>query len=244
MAKAVLLSLLAGLATGVGGAGPLLLRKHMARLAGPALGFAAGMMLAVSAISLVPEAVREAGPFTAGLGFLTGVLVLLVLDELVPHLHVTLQAEHGGGRLLASGILTALGIFLHNFPEGFAVASGYAASESLGILVALSIGAHNIPEGLVTALPLLAAGVGPRKVFLITLLSGLSEPVGALIGFLLFRGSGGLAVALSMAGAAGAMVYITADEPLPEAHKQAHSHLVVLSFAAAFWLAVVLEAVL
>ena len=91
MAKAVLLSLLAGLATGVGGAGPLLLRKHMARLAGPALGFAAGMMLAVSAISLVPEAVREAGPFTARLGFLAGVLVLLVLDELVGDLDPELE---------------------------------------------------------------------------------------------------------------------------------------------------------
>jgi len=145
VAKAVLSCLLAGLATGAGAAGPLLLRKHTTRLAGPALGFAAGMVLAVSAISAVPKAVRKAGPFTAVLGFLVGVLVLLVLDELVLHVHVTLQAEHGGGRLLASGILTALGIFLHSFPEGFALA------------------AHNIPEGLITPSPLWPPGCARAK---------------------------------------------------------------------------------
>jgi ZIP family zinc transporter len=132
----------------------------------------------------------------------------MALDLAIPHIELTRRKENGRTeRMRRSGILIATGIALHNLPEGFVVAAGYIFNPSLGLVVAIAIMLHNIPEGLATAIPLSEAGTAPGRTLIVTFLSGLAEPVGALVG----------AMVLS---------YITADELIPVAHEYGFKHTV------------------
>ena len=113
-------------------------------------------------------------------------------------------------------------------PEGLAVASGFSADVSLGILIALVIGAHNVPEGMITAIPLREAGTSRLRILLITVLAGLTEPATAIVALLLLQEVGYQALALSSAFAAGAMVYITVDELIPEVYAHGEGHAAVM----------------
>ena len=126
-----------------------------------------------------------------------------------------------------SGVLIAVGITLHNSPEGFVMAAGYLFNPALGLIIAIAIILHNIPEDIATAIPLSEAGTKPSKTALITFLSGLAEPLGALIGAaVLSTFAPRIVIGYSLVFAAGVMTYITADELIPVAHEYGFKHTV------------------
>jgi ZIP family zinc transporter len=187
---AFLLSLIAGAATGIGGLLVLVLRRVSDRVVCFSMGFASGVMLLVSFNNLFLEAKELITHFLLIVTFSLGVLIIGALDLILPHVELTAKETSGKTRIYRAGLLIAMGITLHNLPEGFAVAAGYTYLPRLGVIIAIAIMLHNIPEGIATAVPLSAAGMKRLKIAVITFVSGLAEPVGALIG----------AVALSLVG--------------------------------------------
>ena len=213
------LTLLAGLATGVGAVIALLFKGVPPMMLRLMLGFSAGVMLYVSFTELLGAGITALGFAGGNLAFFGGVAAMAVIDMLVPHeflaerLPVT-EGRHRG--VLKAGLLTAVGLMIHNFPEGMAVFASAVQDPSLGISLAVAIGLHNIPEGIAVAMPIYAATQRRKPAFLISLASGLAEPLGALIAglwllpFLNAQVLGGV-----LAAVGGLMVYISFDEILP-----------------------------
>lgn len=223
-----LLSLIAGLATGVGGLVVLLLRKIADRTVALSMGFASGVMLMVAFNNLFLEAQQLLSHTEIVIFFSVGAILMMALDLAIPHIEPTRREENGRTeKMRQSGMLIAIGITLHNLPEGFVVAAGYLFNPSLGLVVAIAIMLHNIPEGIATAIPLSEAGTKPKRVATITFLSGLAEPVGALVGaMVLSYFSPHIVIGYLLVFAAGVMTYITADELIPVAHEYGFKHTV------------------
>jgi ZIP family zinc transporter len=223
-----LLSLVAGTATGIGGIIVIALKRVSDRVVGFSMGFASGVMLLVSFNNLFLEAVGLITHFELILMFTLGALTIIALDLTLPHIELTTRRTVGENtRMFRTGMLVAIGIALHNLPEGLVVTAGYTYLPRLGLIIALAIMLHNIPEGIATAIPLTAAGTRPSKIATLTFLSGLTEPVAALVGTVAFSIVGTKsAMGSSLAFAAGVMTYITADELIPVAHEYGHKHIV------------------
>jgi len=219
----VLLSLLAGLGTGLGGLIAVFVKPDR-RAFGLLMGLASGVMLTLSFVELVAEAWALSGYLVATAGFAVGALLMLAIDVWTPHIRFgEKEADLANNHLLRTGLLVALGISLHNMPEGIAVGAGYMHLPAFGVFVALAIALHNIPEGIATALPLCQGGMCRRNSFLVALLSGLVEPVGALLAATVLRAFQGL-IPASLAFAGGVMVFLTLDELLPTAREFGHQH--------------------
>jgi ZIP family zinc transporter len=222
-----LLSLLASLGTGLGGL-VAVLRKPGQRTAGLLMGLAAGVMITLSFLGLVNEAWQSSGYLVTTLGFAAGALVMFLVDSLTPHIRFAEEERSASdARMMKTGMLMAIGISIHNVPEGIAVGAGYMHLPAFGVLIALAIALHNIPEGIATALPLVEGGVGKWKAFRIALLSGLVEPIGALAAALFLAAFAAL-VPAALAFAAGVMVFITLDELVPAARQFGHQHFTAL----------------
>ncbi len=224
----VLLSLLAGLATAIGAGIALVVPRFSDRWLAILLGFAAGVMIAIAFIELFEEAVAGIGLVRASLAFFTGFGIIFLIDVLVPHEYETERIAGNGvedGRLKRTGTFTAVGVAIHNFPEGLLVVTGAAASPELGILLAVAVAIHNIPEGIAVAVPI-AAGTGRRRLaFAYAFVSGLAEPVGALLGGLVLMHFMTETVLMTvLAGVAGFMVFISLDELLPAANLSDEEH--------------------
>jgi len=157
-----------------------------------------------------------------------GSLILFFLDFLLPHEHFSVS-EKGviDAKMFKSGILIAIGISLHNLPEGIAVALGYSYVPEIGVLIAIAIALHNIPEGVAIALPLHTSGASKWTAFRLALVSGLIEPLGALIAAMFLMTFQNI-VPFGLAFAAGVMVFITLDELIPVAHERGHEHFTSL----------------
>jgi len=236
-----LLSLLAGLSTSVGCIIVITIRKLGDRSLDFSMGLASGVMLTVAFLNLIDKALdMNAGYFTVVVGFVIGALSIMILDAKIPHVFSFKEYGPVNERLVRTGILVAIGITLHNVPEGLAVVAGYAYLPKLGYLVALAIAFHNIPEGIATAAPLYAAGMGKRRVFTITFLSGLVEPIGAVIGSFMLISPSPFVLALMLSIAGGVMTYVTADELIPIAHTHGHKHEVAIGLTAGFALILLL----
>ncbi|MDD4860077.1 MAG: zinc transporter ZupT [Dehalococcoidales bacterium] len=252
---ALLLTLIAGLSTGIGSTIAYFLHKPKSQHMCLILGFSAGVMLYVSFAELLHVALEKVGFLTANLGFFIGIIAIALLDILIPHEYkqehveelsngadTTVQpGRHGyrhgakhASRLRRAGILMALGIAIHNFPEGIAVfSSGITGDTGFGILVAIAIALHNIPEGISVSVPIVEATGKRGRAFLYSFAAGLAEPVGALIGFaVLFPFLTPTLIYTLLAFAAGIMVYISLDELLPTAHLYGEEHVVIIGVLA------------
>lgn len=215
--EALLPSLLAGLATTAGSLIAVLGRPPGRRTTGALLGGAAGVMLAVVILDLLPAALQTGTPLEATSGIAVGVSLLWLLDRLLSQIPTSCRrAEAFAYRRI--GFLLAIGIAIHDLPEGIAIAGAYAAGGGMGALLALSIALHNIPEGLATAVPLELGGIRRRHILLLNAIIGLFTPLGALLGSLLIRISP-QHLSLLLALAAGAMGYIVKTELVPESYR-------------------------
>jgi ZIP family zinc transporter len=221
------LSLVTGLSTGLGGL-IAILHKTGRRRFGFLMGFTAGVMLTLAFMELVNEAWRHAGYLTATLGFGLGSLFMFLLDCLIPH--IRFEEREGpkiDWKLFKSGMLMAIGVSIHNIPEGIAVGAGYMHTPRFGVIIAVAIALHNIPEGIMTALPLCRSGVCRWRAFRMALFSGLVEPLGAMLAVLFLRPYQSL-IPGALAFAGGVMTFIVLDELIPTAREHGHEHFTAL----------------
>ena len=257
------MSLLIGLllplmGTMLGAAFVFLMKDEMSpRIQKSLLGFASGVMVAASVWSLlIPAMEMETSKgawsvFPAAVGFLLGIGFLLLIDEVTPHLHIGTDKPEGPRSHLSRTAMLALAVIIHNLPEGMAVGVVFAgASEgtaglSLASALAVSIGIaiQNVPEGAIISMPMRAAGNSRWRSFLIGSLSGVVEPLGALIVILLASMMTPI-LPYMLSFAAGAMIYVVVEELIPEASEGEHSNLSTIGFAIGFVLMMVLDVVM
>jgi ZIP family zinc transporter len=224
---AFLFSLLAGLGTGLGGL-VVVIRKPGKRSVAFLMGLASGVMITLSFLELVNEAWRLSGYVTTTIGFGAGALFMFLIDFLAPHIRFAEEEKDVfDARLLKTGFLIAVGISIHNIPEGLAVGAGFMHMPEFGLFIAIAIALHNIPEGIATALPLCEGGMCGWKSFRIAFLSGLVEPLGALLAAVLLTPFKSL-IPAALAFAAGVMVFITLDELIPTAREFGHQHFTAM----------------
>jgi len=240
------LSLLAGLATGLGGIIVLLLRKVSDRIVSFSMGFASGVMLMVAFNSLFLEAEKLLTHIELITVFSIGATVMIALDLTIPHIELTTRKENSKEtKMLRRGTLIAVGVALHNLPEGFVIAAGYIYNPNLGLVIAIAIMLHNIPEGIATAIPFMEAGTKPSRIATITFLSGLAEPIAALLGAIALSAIGTTTlIGYSLVFAAGVMTYITADELIPVAHEYGYKHTVSVSLLLGIMFALLIDVIL
>lgn len=233
---ALLICIFAGLSTAAGGMIPFFAKKENTSLLCFSLGLSAGVMVYISFMEMLPEAMENlAHTFsrrTAGLlalfFFLLGMAVIALIDRFVPEETNPHEFGHRDGQLRKMGLMSAIAIGVHNFPEGLASFMSALADPVSGVAIAIAIALHNIPEGMTVSAPVYAATGSRRKAFVLSLLSGLAEPVGAVIGFLFLRSVfTPFTFALVYALVAGIMVYLAFDELLPAAENYGRHHLVI-----------------
>jgi ZIP family zinc transporter len=235
-----LASLLAGLATGLGGGLVFFIRKVTDRFLDASLGFAAGIMLAASFFSLIVPAIDLGGVGRTVIGIVLGTLFLVSAERLTPHLH-RVAGVKGPSTHLGSLWLFILAMTIHNFPEGLAVGVGFGEGNiRAGTVLAVGIGLQNIPEGLAVALPLLRQGSARLKAFLVAVLTGLVEPVGGLVGISVVS-IGKSVLPYALAFAAGAMLFVISEEIIPETHSRGNDREATFGLILGFILMLVLE---
>lgn len=223
-----------GLATGVGALPVLFTRNVSERLLDGMLGFAAGVMLAAAAFSLLLPAIELGGVGMAVLGLITGALFLAVVDRFIPHTHFV-SGDEGPPSSLRRVWLLIIAITLHNFPEGLAVGVGFGGGDiAAATVLAIAIGLQNMPEGLAVALPLVREGYSRRRALAYATLSGMAEPIAGLLGVTAVQVARPL-LPFGLAFAAGAMLFVVSDEIIPETHRRGYQGVatggVVLGFA-------------
>ncbi|MCX7709421.1 MAG: ZIP family metal transporter [Clostridia bacterium] len=216
--KVTLIGMISGIiGTGIGGLAAFFVSNISNRVLSFILEFSAGLMTAVVCFELLPEAFNLGGTVTSLVGVVIGILVIVLIENFVKELEVVKKGR-GKSSLLRAGILMAIGIALHNFPEGFAVGSGFEASLNLGVVLTLVIAIHDIPEGIAMAVPMRAGGFSKWKAFTLTVLSGVPMGFGALLGAILGEISQTF-IALCLGFAGGAMLYIVFGELVPESKR-------------------------
>ena len=187
------------------------------------IGFSAGIMLLIALFELIPESFATAKPLSVALAIGSGAIFIGILHYLIPHTHLVKEQGVFGQSLTRTAYLVALGLILHDFPEGFAMANAYITAPSMGVAVALAIALHNIPEEFAMAVPAITT---KNRAFLFraAIVSGLAEPAGAAIGLFAASANPGL-VPLLMAFAAGAMIFVCLHELVPMANQYGRIHL-------------------
>lgn len=239
------LTLFAGLSTGIGSLMSLVSKKFNPKFLSAALGFSAGVMIYVSFVEIFVKAKisltegygDKLGYIYTVLSFFGGIAVIAIIDKLVPDsknphevklLNEEMTAEQDNKKLMRMGLFSALAISIHNFPEGLATFMGALQDPTMGISIAIAVAIHNIPEGIAVAVPIYYATKSRKKAFTHSFLSGLAEPVGAIIGyFLLINILSDAMFGVVFAGVAGIMVYISLDELLPTAEEFGEHHIAI-----------------
>ncbi|MBQ0147831.1 MAG: zinc transporter ZupT [Flavobacteriaceae bacterium] len=230
------LTLLAGLCTGIGSLLSLIYKKFNPKFLGIMLGISAGVMLYVSFVEILSKARISLGlvygdklGYTyAVIGFFVGMISIIGIDKLIPsHDHDDECDDDSikgnqNQKLLRLGIFSALALAIHNFPEGLATFMSAMNEPSYGISIAVAVAIHNIPEGIAVAIPIYYATKSRKKAFWYSFLSGLAEPVGAVIGYFVLRQFFDDSIfGIIFAGVAGIMVYISLNELIPTAKEYA-----------------------
>ena len=238
------LTLFAGLCTGIGSTIALLAKKTNTKFLSISLGFSAGVMIYVSLIeiffkaknSLTAELGLKTGSWLTNAAFFGGILLIALIDKAIPRAEnphefnkfadASDKNSPPNTNLLRMGLFTALAIGIHNFPEGLATFISALQEPSIAIPITVAIALHNIPEGIAVSVPVYYATGNKRKAFIYSFLSGLSEPVGALIGYLILMPFiNNLLLGIVFAAVAGIMVFISLDELLPAAREYGEHHL-------------------
>ena len=244
------LTLFAGLSTGIGSALAFFTKSTSTRFLSVSLGFSAGVMVYVSFMEILQKAkdsfMLEMGEKSATaytiLSFFAGILIIAIIDRLIPsyenpheirRVEEVMQNGKKDPRLVRMGLFTALAIGIHNFPEGIATFMAGLSDTSIAIPIAMAIAIHNIPEGIAVSVPISYGTGSRRKGFYLSFLSGLAEPVGALMAyFILMRFMGDMMFGAIFAAVAGIMVFISIDELLPTAREYGLHHHAVYGFIA------------
>ncbi|WP_338433284.1 zinc transporter ZupT [Clostridium tyrobutyricum] len=241
---AFLLTLFAGLSTGIGSTLAFFTRKTNTRFLAVSLGFSAGVMIYVSMIeiffkakdSLIGELGIKMGSWVTVFSFFAGMILIAIIDKIIPSYEnphelrkiedIDENKNNPGINLLRMGTFTALAIAIHNFPEGLATFTAALKEPIIAIPIGVAIAIHNIPEGIAVSVPVYFATGNRKKAFIYSFLSGLSEPLGALIGYLILMPFiSDLTFGILFAAVAGIMVFISIDELLPSAQKYGEHHL-------------------
>lgn len=239
------LTLFAGLSTGVGSLMSFLSKKFNPAFLAGSLGFSAGVMIYVSLVEIFAKAkdslilahgIKSGNIYTV-VAFFSGIALIALIDKLIPSFenpHEIKNIEEknlnpeDNRKLLRMGMFSALAIAIHNFPEGLATFVAALSDPTLGISIAVAIAIHNIPEGIAVSVPIYYATKKRSKAFWYSFLSGLAEPVGALIGYFLLRNFfNDSTFGIIFAGVAGIMVYISLDELLPTAEEYGKHHVAI-----------------
>ena len=240
------LTLFAGLSTGIGSLIGFLSKEFNPRFLTVSLGFSAGVMIYVSLVEIFVKAKdslsislgdRMGYVFTV-IGFFIGIAVIALIDKLIPsyenphEVNVAQKIEESTNaeknKLMRMGVFSALAIAIHNFPEGLATFMSGLSDPTLGISIAVAVAIHNIPEGLAVSAPIFYATKSRKKAFILSFLSGLSEPIGAMIGYFVLRKIiNDTTFGVIFASVAGIMVYISLDELLPTAEEYGEHHFAI-----------------
>ena len=231
--RALLMSFIAGISTLLGALVIIFTKKRSEKIVTVSLGFAGGVMISVSFWDMLPEAVRGLGGERLGtllsvVFLIVGVLLAAGLDRLVPHREDTAAdgGEGSGSRshLFRTGFVSMLAIGLHNFPEGIATFMAGYENMALGVSIALAIAMHNIPEGISVSMPIYFATGSRKKALKYALLSGVSEPLGALLAFLVLQPFiNDFVMGVLFAILSGIMLYIAIEELIPSSRQYGHT---------------------
>lgn len=228
---ALLITTLAGLSTVIGSVLGLWLKNPGPRFISATLGFSAGVMLLVSFVELLASSVDHLGFGRALLGFFAGTLLMFAIDNLVPHEYFAEKAapDAEAEKMYRTGLLVALGIGIHNFPEGMATFAGALQDLRLGIAIGVAIAIHNIPEGLAVSTPIYLATGSRAKAFWWSFLSGIAEPAGAAVAAIfLVNYIDGTVLGWVLSVVAGIMVYISLDELIPASREYGEDNFAIL----------------
>ena len=241
------LTLFAGLSTGIGSAIAVFAKKTNTKFLSTSLGFSAGVMIYVSFVEIFPQAqdllIKSGSAFpelVTVVAFFVGIALIYAIDMMIPNAenpHEMHSVEEMSGQkekeLKRMGIMMALAIGIHNFPEGMATFTSALVSPDIAIPIAIAIAIHNIPEGIAVSVPIYYATGSRKKAFWLSLSSGMAEPIGGLIGyFILLPFMSDFTLGLLMASVAGIMVFISVDELLPGAEKYGEHHFSIAGFVA------------
>lgn len=230
---AFLFSLAAGLSTGLGSLVAFFIKDFKHRYLSLLMGFSAGVLIQISFMELLFSAVIETGFLTANIAFFLGIAAIAMIEFLIPHEYEEeklTEKEKKNKRLMKTGLLVSAGIVIHNFPEGIITMFATIKDPHLGLVLLIAIALHNIPEGISVSIPIYYATKNRKKAFLWSLLSGISEPIGAIIGFfVLFPFITPFVLNLALAFVAGIMVFISFDELLPLSLSHGEAHLAIAS---------------
>jgi zinc transporter, ZIP family len=246
---AFLLTLFAGLSTGIGSALAFFTKTTNTKLLSYVLGLSAGVMIYVSFVEIFPSAMGEfmnvfsekKSMLFAILSFFGGMLIITLIDKLIPSMENphevrtiedmdNTKKEKNYRKLHRMGIMTAIAVAIHNFPEGIATFMAALNDPSVGFAIAMAIAIHNIPEGIAISVPIYYATGSREKAFFYSFLSGLAEPVGAILAYLLLMPfltshTSGIVLGIVLAAVAGIMVFISLDELLPTAREYGEHHI-------------------
>lgn len=246
------LTLIAGLATGVGSLLAFFTSRTNTKFLSAALGFSAGVMIYVSLVEIFMKAKAELtlelgakpGYWMTLVGFFGGILLIALIDRFIPSIGNphdvkgvedlnTGPTKEQYEKLRKMGLFTALAIAIHNFPEGIATFTSALQDPALGIAITIAVAIHNIPEGIAVAVPIYYATGDRKQAFKLSFLSGLAEPAGAIIAFLILMPFlNGVMFGVIFAAVAGIMVFISLDELLPAAKKFDEAHLSIYGLIA------------
>ena len=227
---ALILTSLAGLSTAIGSLIAFLVKEPSKKFISLIMGFSAGVMILISFVELLNAGIEASTFFIGHFFFFVGMILMLAIDIGISHKYEFEDMEKkSNNKLEKTSLLVMLGVFIHNFPEGMATFVGTLKSVELGIFLAVAIAIHNIPEGIAVAVPIYASTKNSKKAFFWSFISGVSEPIGALIaGLILFPFINDFILGAVLAIVGGFMVYISLDELLPASRYSGFEHLSII----------------
>ncbi len=227
---ALILSTIAGLSTTIGSFIAFVMKEPSKKFISLIMGFSAGVMILISFVELLQQGIKTLGFLFGHIYFLIGMFLMLIIDISISHKYeFEDKKENFKNKLQKTSLMVTLGIFIHNFPEGMATFLAAIKSIDLGFILCFAIALHNIPEGIAVAVPIYTSTKSRKKAFFWSFISGISEPIGALIvGLFLFPFINDFILGVMLTGVGGFMVYISLDELLPASRDCGFEHLSII----------------